>query len=393
MQNLKKMDKDKWRIRFKYTDPLTRNQRIFHETFHGSLQEARARRDEAKAAARSGSLSVASRAGERLRDYEPSFLRMRGSREGKNGKSLRRSTKERDIAIISTHIIPDAGDWLVPEIRLRHLEELVDYWREKPYIGKDGKPVKGKHYKPGAINTWIRVMKVYLGHCCRLAGIDNPAEHVQKLPVRAEEKTCLTIEESGLLLGYLREHSPQWYPFVLISLLTGARFSEVSALRWEDIDEDRRVIRMGRSQYRGTAREGNKAGKFVQSPLLPEMSSALRAWRIRMIAEMHPGVATGLVFPATKVGVQNGYRSGSGLRRVLKQACEALEIPVIGVHEMRNTFISTHIECGIPLEFIKASTGQDLDKTTYHYAHISMDARVAASAPVAARITRGVNEG
>jgi integrase len=391
MQNLKKLDTNKWRIRFKYQDPLTKTQRIYHETFHGTLQEARARRDEAKAAARSGRLAgPAEESRKRLKDFEPSFLRMRGSREGRHGKPLRRATKEKDLAILTKHILPDMGDWVLAEIRLHHLEELVDYWTTKPYTDRHGKVIPGKAYEPATINTWIRLMTTYLRHCYKVAGLDDcPADDLSKLPVDHKDKVALTAKQAGDLLAYLEAHYPQWHAFVLISLLTGARFAEVSALHWDDVDESKGVIRMEHSQYRGTRRPGNKVGRFVHVPLVPQMAEALRRWRVRMIAEGHPGVASGIVFPSNvdpDEAVQRGYRTASELRRVLARACRDLGLPTITAHRMRNTFISLMLEAGMSLELIQASTAQSVDRTTYHYAHISMDVRADATSALVAKI-------
>lgn len=397
MQNITKIEKDKWRIRFKYTDPLTKHQRIYKETFYGTLQEVRARRDEAKAAARSGAMAHRSEMKQKLRDFELSFLKMRASREGKNGRPLRRATKEKDIHLLSKHIIPDMGDWVISEIRLHHLEELVEYWTTKPYTRRDGTIVKGKFYKASTINTWLRVMTTYLKHCYRMAGIDDcPADALRKLPEHHEDKTALTAPQASALLAYLAEAYPQWHAFVLISLLTGARFSEVSALHWEDVDEDQGILRMEHSQYRGTRRKGNKANRHVHTPLLPEIAEALRRWRIKMIAESHPAVSSGIVFPAHVDpcdAVQNGYRTPAELRRVLGRACEALGLPRITAHRMRNTFISLMFEAGVSLELIQAFTAQSVDRTTYHYAHISMEARATATGALAQKITTGVPKG
>ena len=48
----------------------------------------------------------------------------------------------------------------------------------------------------------------------------------------------------------VREHEPKWYAAVLLSLTTGLRWSEVSGLKFADLDETNGVIRVVRALSR-----------------------------------------------------------------------------------------------------------------------------------------------
>jgi integrase len=48
----------------------------------------------------------------------------------------------------------------------------------------------------------------------------------------------------------VKERYAEYYAMVFLGFVSGARFSEMSALRWdENIDFDAKVIHLGHSQY------------------------------------------------------------------------------------------------------------------------------------------------
>ena len=60
----------------------------------------------------------------------------------------------------------------------------------------------------------------------------------------------LTVEEMQLFVRALRERWPQWFTMLYVEFATASRFSEVSALRWEDIDKKGGVLRIRRGNWR-----------------------------------------------------------------------------------------------------------------------------------------------
>ena len=73
----------------------------------------------------------------------------------------------------------------------------------------------------------------------------NPAERVSSLRVsRRRTPKGLDPRELRLVLEVLKRDHTRWYPLALTLALTGARWSEITALRWSDLDETRGVIRI-----------------------------------------------------------------------------------------------------------------------------------------------------
>lgn len=304
-----------------------------------------------------------------MEDFTDSFVTMRTTRQGSGGKPLARTTREKDYHTLKNHILPDIGGWVLAEIQTRDIEELIDSWASKR------KPT-GEKYKPSSINTWIRVLVVYLKHAYRMSGLDrSPVMDIKTLPEPKADRVALTTTQLSKLLAVLKADYPQWYAMAFVGFATGARFSEISALHWDDIDEDKKIMTLGHSQYRGTRKALNKVGRSVQVPLVEELAEVLRWHRLRLIKEEHPGLSTPIVFPARTVGVQKGYISMTGLRGAITAAAKQAGVPDCGIHGMRRTFVSIWLTLGHSAMAIQAFTAHSSDATTLHYSHISMDDR------------------
>jgi len=217
-------------------------------------------------------------------------------------------------------------------------------------------------------------------HACKGENIESPAELLRPLPSTSEKKGCaLEAEQVAEFLDQMRGDYPQWFPMCVLGFMTGARFSTLSALRWEDVDYDNRAILFLQSQYRGTRKERDKAGKRVRVPLLAPMRVALQTHRERMLREEHPGISTGLVFPSKITdGAQRGHLSASALRSAMRRTCTALgrTFPIITPHDMRRTFNTLAFEAAIDEHVIQSIIGHSTDRMSYHYDHVSEDRKV-----------------
>jgi integrase len=58
-----------------------------------------------------------------------------------------------------------------------------------------------------------------------------------------------TAEERDTILAHFKEKKPFYFPFVCGQFGTGARPSEMIALRWGDVDLKKRVISISKSRY------------------------------------------------------------------------------------------------------------------------------------------------
>ena len=68
---------------------------------------------------------------------------------------------------------------------------------------------------------------------------------------RKPPKATLKLDELGALLEAAKDESPDIRAMILVSVSTGMRFCEVSALEWRDIDLKGASLRIDRSQVDG----------------------------------------------------------------------------------------------------------------------------------------------
>lgn len=348
----------RYRLRIYVTNPKTGRPREVDRIVEadGAAQAARMRSaltDKAEAA-------KAAPQRKRFAEYATSWLKARRPR-------LRPSTLARYGNSLAVHLVPAFG-----EIWLDALSsEDISAWRDRQTL------------EASTTNGHLRVLRTMLTAAEDELGIRSAARHVALLPEDREEDEhhVLTAAELGRLLEQVPIVAPSWNAFLLVMATTGMRFSEVSALRWSDIDIDAGVITIRRSQWSG--HEGpTKTRKTRRVPLLPELAAMLKEQRREQIAEQVPGLERGIVFPS-RVG---GFRSRHSISKPLRKAAKAagLEREPTG-HWLRHT-LSDLLRKAATGQVQKAITGHSTDRSAEHYSHVGIDERrdavVLALAPL-----------
>jgi integrase len=152
---------------------------------------------------------------------------------------------------------------------------------------------------------YLRVFKVVMADAAaqyRLTA--SPAARLRAIPERGEEEldsddpvNLLTADEMTRFMAALKEGWPQWYAMAFTQFATASRFSEVSALRWEDIDEGRGIIRIRRGNWR-TLVSTAKIDRRRRNPgLTDELRQVLAAWR-EELDRSHRHAGSEWIFPS-----------------------------------------------------------------------------------------------
>ncbi len=149
------------------------------------------------------------------------------------------SSFERYQGIVDNHLKPTLGNRRLDKITFRQLETLID---SKLKAG----------LKPATTNKIIVVVKIIFKRAKMYKIIlDNPAEYLKQLSVEPTEKDFLRPDDLAIFLDHVKRNKPGWYAFFMIASFTGARISELLALRWSDINWKTNEIRFGSSLFRG----------------------------------------------------------------------------------------------------------------------------------------------
>jgi integrase len=107
--------------------------------------------------------------------------------------------------------------------------------------------VREQGLAPGTIRRIHGVLRRALGQGVKWGWISaNPAAATSPPRVSQPDITPPSPEQLGRILKRAREESPELAAYVLLSAATGARRSEVVALRWRDLDLDDAVVTIAR---------------------------------------------------------------------------------------------------------------------------------------------------
>jgi integrase len=126
----------------------------------------------------------------------------------------------------------------------------------------------------------------------------NPAATIRKFRTHSRDRFIQSDELPRFFQSVMEEPSIDVRDYILLSLLTGARKSNVLTMRWKDVNLDLAVWRM----------PDTKNGDALSVPLMPEAVDILR--------HRKPKKAEEFVFPGTGA---NGHLQGTkrGWRRIL----------------------------------------------------------------------------
>ncbi len=155
----------------------------------------------------------------------------------------------------------------------------------------------------------------------------------------------------------------------LTAAFTGLRLGELVALRWRDIDLERRVVRV-RGTWSGTELSAPKTGRVRSVPLAPKVVDALGG-----LPAPDPDA---LAF----AGADGNYLDRSALRRRYRKAQVAAGLPPLRFHDLRHTFATTMI-ARTSIRRVQEWMGHsDLHSTMryLHYAPRHDDAQLVAEA-------------
>jgi integrase len=241
---------------------------------------------------------------------------------------------------------------------------------------KDSITHNGKAFKPGAINSYLRSIKVAINWAFREKLIhENPWKEVSRLP-DPMVGTFRFLDEETIenIRAYLAE-KPEWQLDVFnLSLWTGARRGEVFNLTKQDLYVD--LIKDENVPFARLTGKGNKSRNM---PLCAE-ACALLDRRVRYLDDPEKQfeiMDRSKIFSQDQKLVQSRLKQGyifweiteiHSITKAFARARRALGLPYFNAHSLRHSFATFCLKDDIPITTVKEFLGHRDISTTMIYA-------------------------
>jgi len=267
------------------------------------------------------------------------------------------STIATDTGRIERHIKPLLGKKRVGEITRTDVEKFMrDVANGKTAVDEKTKK-RGRAIVEGGKGTATRTVGLLGGimsfAVARQLRADNPVRGVKRYSDKKGETflSAAELAKVGAALTALEAEGANPAAIAIIRLLafTGARKSEIAALRWSEVDLARSCLRLGDS----------KTGAKV----VP-----IGAPAAEVLANLSAIDGSPYVFPAA-----TGDSHFQGVEKVWRKARAAAGFPPLRLHDLRHSFASVGLARGDALPVIGAILGHADVKTTSRYAHLADD--------------------
>ncbi|MFA7329739.1 MAG: site-specific integrase [Candidatus Delongbacteria bacterium] len=237
---------------------------------------------------------------------------------------------------------PWAGDRPMRSIR-RH--EVVNLHQQ---IGE-----QNGHHQANRVIAFLRAIinRAIREHELALA---NPANAIMFYRENQRSRRLMREEVPAFFRSVDDEPNVDIRDFILVSLFTGARKSNVLSMRWCDISLDRGVWIVPASD----SKNSKELDVLLSKPVLDILQTRLQHVRGEF------------VFPG-RVGRTNQHMMDPkmGWYRI----CERAGMTDLHMHDLRRSLASFQIDAGTPLEVIQKTLGHESKTTTEIYARMALE--------------------
>jgi integrase len=291
-----------------------------------------------------------------------------------------------------SHLLPVLGKRLLIDIEGKDFSEYQENRLKEPLRPRGKKHqtiVTGRLTSPSSVNLELSTFRAIMK---RNGQWDRIQKDIKAEKVSDDVGIALTQhEEQALLQACSMSRSHCLYPFIVLSLETGARYNVIRNLQWCHVDFNKREVKFGKDK--------TKAGTDRKVPLSPRAHATLKFW-----SEKFPNrKPTDFVFPHQRYGGGGrkdhfGFTSGmtydldvtrplSDLKeafdraklraaQILKNDPTCTQPLTCRFHDLRHTAITRMVGSGIPLLKIAAIVGWSKSTTVLmasRYSHFTTD--------------------
>ncbi|MCM1269786.1 MAG: site-specific integrase [Ruminococcus flavefaciens] len=276
--------------------------------------------------------------------------------------TVKESTAANYLMKATKHILPCFGNKSIDDITS---EDVYNFIEQKKEAGLSGRYV----------SDIIILMKTLFKYAVRRFRIVNPMEEVTLKKVKSAEVSLLSANEKAHLEKYIWQRQDRTSMGIAVSLATGIRIGELCALRWEDVDLEKRILTVRHTLQRIQIQHDIRRTKLVITD--PKSESSRRSIPIpeflipllrKFRGKSEEFVLSGKTKPTEPRTMQ--YR----FAKILKKA----DLPSVHFHALRHMFATSCIKLGFDVKTLSEILGHSsVEITLNRYVHSSFEQKVA----------------
>jgi integrase len=354
-----------WELRvYLGADPVTGKQRYATKTVRAGKREAQRLLNEMKVEAERG---LATRTTATVGELLDRWLEL--AREDFSPKTTRETA-----GYIERNLRPELGDVRLSKLTTASLDR---YYRSLLVDGgRNGRPLA-----PGSIRRIHGILRRALAQGVRWGWLGvNPAAAASPPRVPMPEIAPPTPAQLAKLQKAIDASDPELGVFVRLSAMTGARRSEVLALRWTDVDLERGVVTIGRGLVQGPdglVEKDTKTHQTRRVALDAPTTAVLTDHRSAAFERaQHCGVALAddaFVFADDVAGTTPWYPDSASRR--FRKACVEVGLNSVRLHDLRHYVATRLLSAGVDVRTVAGRLGHRNAATTLNvYSHFVPEA-------------------
>jgi len=283
--------------------------------------------------------------------------------------SLAHSTYRNYDVMIRNHINPEIGDKKLNNLKVREVQELLNYKFNNGRINGEG----GLSHR--TVKYICQTLSTALNQAIKEGIINKNVCEAVELPKKQEEKELQTWNKNQVNKFLQAAEDSRYYSIFNLALNTGMRRGELIGLKWKDVFLDKNRIRVNRQVVRTD--EGlifKKVKTESGNRTIPITKSLVDYLKSHRIKQKEKKLAMGEAFKdndlvtCNKSGAPVGPRS---LVRKFKKLLKDVGLPEIRFHDLRHTFSVNYLENGDINELQKILGHSSIDVTIDTYSHVT----------------------
>lgn len=278
---------------------------------------------------------------------------------------------------LTKRVYPAIGHKRLDKITARDIQKFITDMLTNGRNLNNGKPLSRKtavHHLSFISDVFSYAVR--MGMLC-----DNPCRRVFVPKQEQEEKQIYTIEQVKILYENLKSEPMKYQAYLLLSIYSGYRRSEMLGLEWKDIDFERDLIHVRRtSQYtseKGIYTDTTKTRKSKRVSKMPaSIMNLLRQFKADQNEEARRLGTKWEDYDRLFTKWNGAPMNPQTPFEWLKGYCERIGIPFRNIHSLRHLHASLLIFEGVDVVAVSEDMGHSVVGTTLNlYSHMFQEAK------------------